>query len=129
MRTLAIAATLLAASPAAAQSWAPWNWNVPIPGRTGGELDAVRAQQQQQAAQAHYQALQAQQYQLRTDQRLAALEQQRLQGPPPPPAAPISGGQRLQPTRDQAPQSQAAAPVQPSAAPPSDARTRGNLPL
>lgn len=121
---LAAAAAFASATSAAAQIWTPWN-------RGQANVERLRAQQQQQALQAQTQALTAGQYQLRTDQRLQALEQQRLQGPPPPPEAPISGGQRLQPSRDRAPDTatQAAAPVQPSAAPPSDPRTRGNLPL
>jgi hypothetical protein len=92
-------------------------------------LEALRAEQSRQALEAQVQAGAVAQQRLETDAALQRLEIERRGGATLNPQGPVSGGSRTQPTREQAPELSAPPPINPSATPPSDARTRGNLPL
>lgn len=93
-------------------------------------MQSARQQQQQQSLEAQVQSNAAAQARVETQLRLQELEQRRaLSDTSPQLQAPVVGGSRNQPTRDQAPALNAPPPITPSPTPPSDSRTRGNLPL
>ena len=121
MKTIILAGLLAIAGPAVAQS--------PV---TQDQLaiESLRAQQFQQSLDAQIQAGVAAQQRLQTQQELQELELDRSRSATPgQPQAPVAGGSRIQPRRDSAPELSAPPPVQPSSPPPSDANSRGNLPL